>query len=178
MKPRRLMFTAVVMFSVVSLGACGGGSSDSKSSTAAATSDTSSGTSSGSTAFKGNNSGDFCSYAKDIENDSSLDNAFGSSTDAKTMKEGFQKAADIYNTAVGKAPSEIKADMQTMQKAIKALSDFYASYGYDMTKMQAAMTKDPTLATKMQAFSSDEFSKASERVDAYFTQVCGINTSK
>jgi hypothetical protein len=177
MKPRRMMFTALVLFSVVSLAACGGGS-DPKSSTAAATSDSSSGTSSGSTAFKGNNSGDFCSYAKDIENDSSLNDAFSSSTDAKTMKEGFQKAADIYNTAVGKAPSEIKADMQTMQKAIKALSDFYASYGYDMTKMQAAVAKDPTLATKMQAFSSDEFSKASERVDAYFTQVCGIDTSK
>jgi hypothetical protein len=179
MKSRRTL-TSVAIASLLLLGACGGGDDTGSSGLLAGgdttKSTTASGSSTGSTDFTGKNSGEFCKYAKQIEQDSAFGDSFMESTDAKTMKDDLKKAQDVFSTAIGKAPSEIKPDMQTMQKALKSLSDLMSGYDYDMAKMTAAVEKDPNLAAKLEAFSSTEFEQASERVDAYFSQVCGIDT--
>ena len=176
MKSRRLL-PAVALMSALFLGACGGGDDDAVGNLTTDKEDTTSTGSStgGDTDFSGKGSGDFCKYAKEVEADGAFGDSFMESTDAKTMKDDLKKAQDIYGKAVSKAPSEIKADMQTMQKALKSLSDLMGTYNFDMTKMTEAMVKDPKLAEKFEAFSSAEFEAASERVDAYFSQVCGIN---
>lgn len=177
MKSRRMLFTTAALLAALTLGACGG-DDDTTSSTTGDDSSAAASTSGASadTDFKGTNSGEFCKYVQDVDKDGGFGDDFMEGTDAKSMKDDLKKAQDIYGKAIGKAPSEIKGDMQTMQKGLKAYSDLLASYDFDMTKLTAAVAKDPTIATKLTAFDTPEFSAASERVDAYFTQVCGIDT--
>jgi len=186
---RTLLTSATLLLCLLALAACGG---DDKSTTVADGSNASTTTVSGAAAgtgasnagvttttveFKGSGSGNLCDYAKDIEGSSALDDAFSGKTDSKTLKDGFSKTLDIINTAVGKAPSEIKADLQTLQKGFKAVNDFYASYDYDTTKLTAAVQKDPSIASKLSALDSADYNAASDRVDAYFEKVCGIKSS-
>ncbi|MEO8692425.1 MAG: hypothetical protein ABI658_02850 [Acidimicrobiales bacterium] len=188
MNPRRTLLTSATLLCLFALAACGGGD-DTKttaadgSSTPTSTSATASGggSASGVTTttieFKGSGSGNLCDYAKDIESSKTLEDAFSSKSDTKTLKDGFSKMQDVMNTAVGKAPSEIKADLQTLQKGFKAIGDFYASYDYDVTKLTAAIQKDPTIANKLAVLDSADYSAASDRVDAYFEKVCGIKSN-
>jgi hypothetical protein len=190
MSPRRILLTSFTLGCLVALAACGG--SDSKTTSVAdgstkttLASGSAAATAGGSTsdaatttiAFKGSGSGSLCDYGKDIESSSALTDAFGGKTDAKSLKDGFSKTLDVINTAVGKAPSEIKADLQTLQAGFKQIAAFYATYDYDVTKLTAAMQKDPSLVSKIDALNSDAYSAASDRVDAYFAQVCGIKSN-
>ena len=127
--------------------------------------------------FSGAGSSNFCSYAQGIESSKSLENAFSGSQSASAVKDGFSQAQSVINTAVGKAPAEIKADLQTMQTGFKAIADFYATYGYDVAKLTAAIQKDPTVASKVEAITGADFTAASGRVDAYIQQVCGIKSN-
>ena len=179
---RTLLTSATLLLCLLALAACGG---DDKSTTAADGSTVSTTTVAGAAnaggtttiEFKGSGSGNLCDYAKDIEGSSALEDAFTGKSDSKTLKDGFSKTLDIINTAVGKAPSEIKADLQTLQKGFKAVNDFYASYDYDITKLTAAVQKDPSIASKLSALDSADYNAASDRVDAYFEKVCGIKSS-
>jgi hypothetical protein len=180
---RTLLTSATLLLCLLAFAACGG---DDKGTTAAdgstvSTTAASGGANAGVTTttveFKGSGSGNLCDYAKDIEGSSALEDAFTGKSDTKTLKDGFSKTLDIINTAVGKAPSEIKADLQTLQKGFKAVNDLYASYDYDVTKLTAAMQKDPSIASKLSALDSADYNAASDRVDAYFEKVCGIKSS-
>jgi hypothetical protein len=183
MTPRRILFIVATLTCLL-LAACG----DSKSTTTASGSNdnsssgatTASGDSSGdgtTVTFKGSGSGGFCDYAKDIESSKALEDAFGANQDPKAIKSGFSKALDIMNTAAGKAPSEIKADMQTVQNGFKKINDLYAKYDYDISKLTAAMAKDPTIASQADSLTSGDFAAASDRVDQYLQQVCKVSTS-
>jgi hypothetical protein len=191
MNPRRILLSSLTLLCLVGLAACGGDDSKTTSATDGATKTTvASGSASATTAggsasggatttidFKGSGSSSLCDYGKDIESNSALTDAFSGKTDAKGLKDGFTKTLDVINTAVSKAPSEIKADLQTLQAGFKQIAAFYASYDYDITKLTAAMKADPTLVTKIDALNSDAYSAASDRVDAYFAQVCGIKSN-
>ena len=196
MRSRMCLLTSVVVLSALTLAACGGSGSaksttltDGSSQTTAA-SGSASGTSGAAVTttlasgaatttpnFSGSGSGSLCDFAKDIESSKALDNAFTGKSDPASTKDGFTKTLAVMNTAIGKAPSEIKADLQTLATGFKAFADFYAAYGYDVTKLTAAMKTDPTLATKMQTLDSADFTAASDRVDAYFSKVCGITSN-
>ncbi|HEV8295809.1 MAG TPA: hypothetical protein VGQ20_00885 [Acidimicrobiales bacterium] len=186
MKPRRIVLSIALLCALV-LSACGGGDDSDTATDAGSTATTtasgagSTGSGSGATTtspdFKGSGSGNLCDYAKDIESNKSFEEAFSGSADAKSLKDGFNKLLELINTAVSKAPSEIKADLQTLQKGFKAIADFYASYDYDVAKLTAAAQKDPTIMSKLTTLNSADFTAATDRVTAYFEKVCGIKSS-
>ena len=55
-----------------------------------------------------------------------------------------------------------------------ALEDVLAKYDYDISKMTQAAASDPSVMQQIQTFDTPEFEAASQRVDAYFQNVCGI----
>src|SRR4051812_30895753 len=122
--------------------------------------------------FSGKGSSDLCGYAKQIEASSNLNDVF--SGDNPNLKEAYSKLDDVFNQAVSKSPAEIKPDMQTLQKGFKALEDVLAKYDYDISKMTQAAASDPSVTQQIQTFDTPEFQAASQRVDAYFQNVCGI----
>ena len=127
--------------------------------------------------FTGSGSGDFCSFARQVEKDQSKLGDIGSGTQSD-QKKAFSDLDSLMKTAVNKAPSEIKNDFKTMQAGFSKLEDIYKKYDFDNTKMGAEIAKDPTgFADSMKAMSDPAFLAASERIGAYMTKVCGIKDS-
>jgi hypothetical protein len=152
----------------------GGGTATTAGSTASSGSSASSAPDASTTtpSFSGKGSGDLCGYAKQIEDSQNLDNLF--SGDNPNLKDAYAKLDDVFDKAVDKSPAEIKPDMQTLQKGFKALENVLAKYDYDIAKMTQAAASDPSVTQQLQNFDTPEFEAASGRVDAYFTNVCGI----
>jgi hypothetical protein len=168
------------------LSACGGGddqvatsastaSSDAKQSatTTLSSADSIGGDSADTTSpnFSGDDSGDLCSYAKKIEASSNdlLD-------DPANFSEDLKKFREIYKTALSKAPSEIKADLKTSFDGGEALFTLMEKYDGDYTKLLAAAETDPEVAKAVANLDDPEVAAASDRVDAYFTNVCGLDS--
>jgi hypothetical protein len=186
---RRLRTAAVSVALVAALAACGGGSKASSPnttdssgtaaanlSTDASTNDsTNSSTESSTDAsvtidtnFSGEGSDALCSYATDLESaDVSGDLQSGD------LKSSLTKLDEILNNLNDKAPSEIKADVETMLGGYEKMIDLYKKYDYDTAKMLEAAQNDPDLAAQFASISSSEISTATARVSAYFSNVCG-----
>jgi hypothetical protein len=125
--------------------------------------------------FEGGGSGEFCDFAKDIES-SDLANSLGD--DSTNLKENFGKIDDVLAKATEKAPSEIKADVETLAAGMKKYEDFLAKYDYDIVKLTEAAQKDPkVLEEATDALSDPRFEEASTRISAYAEQVCAIPTT-
>jgi len=124
--------------------------------------------------FKGDANSDFCTFVKDIAN-SDLGQNLGE--DPTKLKDQLQQVSDVMAKAQSKAPAEIKDDLATVTDAIKKYRDFLAQYDYDIAKLTAAAQKDPTILQNVtNSFSDAKFEQASNRVEAYGEQVCGITT--
>ncbi len=60
-----------------------------------------------------------------------------------------------------------------MSEAFTSLIAVFESANYDFTKL----AQDPAALAKLESFSGQEVQDASTRIEAYFSQVCGINTT-
>ena len=202
----RFATPALLMVGVLAFAACGGdddsggsvlgrssttkeqSGSASASATTKATSDSSDDTattSSGSTGsgvtvdtnFSGKGSKDFCNYLKDAKNEVE-DLNLGENSSPSDLKKSFQTGRDAIAGAVSRAPSEIKADVQTLSDYFGKLDDILSKYDYDYTKLAAEAQKDPQVLQQFTAIeSSSDIEAATTRLDAYTSQVCGIDTT-
>jgi len=173
---------------VVALAACGddsgsatattSGSSGSQAPAASSgAADTSSGSgSAGTTAapnFSGSGGEEFCAQAKGFEDTFGSSDSFGQSTDPAQLKDDFSKAEDALKQLESSAPDEIKADVKTVSESLSSLISVFESVNYDFTKL----AQDPAALAKLESFDSQEVQDASTRIEAYFSQVCGISTT-
>jgi len=185
--------TAAAAFSVLLIAGCGGdnksvtatsasgsatatttAASSSASTAASSSATTGSSSNSGSTttpSFSGDSNNEFCKTARDLQN-SDIGNALSGEGDLKTTLQTAKKALDdLKNTA----PSDIKADVNTLAAAFDKLDAFYAKYDYDQQKLLAAAQKDPSVMQDATAAITDSnFEAAASRVTAYGAQVCGL----
>ncbi len=129
------------------------------------------------TSFSGKGSGDFCSFAKDIEKNVNLDSLGEADSDPATIKKEFQQGRQLIDEAVGKAPAEIKDDVKTLSQFIDKFADLLAGYDYDFTKLAADAQAHPEKFAEFEQLTSDpNFAAATERFDAYLQNVCKIDT--
>lgn len=145
---------ALTAVAVLGVAACG--SSDKGSS------------SSGTSAGASGSSGDLCTYAKQLEETTNPDSF--SNMDKAT----FDKIDEIISNVQAKAPAEIKDDVATVAKNFQDVRAIFAQYDFDIAKLTSAATADPSLTDKLQALNSDEFNAASQRVNTYLQEKCGI----
>lgn len=71
------------------------------------------------------------------------------------------------------APSEIKADVDTMAGAIDGVVTLFAKYDWDLMALSASEDM-ATLQTKLQGA---DMQAANDRLDEYTSKTCGIDTS-
>jgi len=97
----------------------------------------------------------------DLDNQSDLDNS-----------QSLSLIGKAFDELEAKAPSEIKSDMQTVNKALKALSS--AAEQFSDAQSNGDFSK---LSDLEQSFSDQNsgFEKASENVDKYAKDKCGID---
>ncbi len=83
-------------------------------------------------------------------------------------KKAIDEIKSLKGPLVGSAPSSIKGDLNTMFDYISQLDGVLAKAGYDWTKITP---------TDLAAFETDaqKFETASQNVDNYVTQACGID---
>jgi hypothetical protein len=91
-----------------------------------------------------------------------------SDTPADTKK-AFDEIKSLKGPLEGSAPSSIKGDLSTMFDYIAQLDGVLAKAGYDWTKI------NPTDLATFEA-DSQKFETASQNVDNYVSQACGIDT--
>ncbi len=177
-KPVALVIACAFVFA---LAACGGDDSGSATATTGGSSGSEApaasdgGSSAGTTAvpnFSGSGGDKFCSQAKGFQ-DSFGANDFSNSSDPAALKDQFAKAEDALKQLESSAPDEIKADVKTVSAAFSSLISVFESANYDFTKL----AQDPAALAKLESFSGQEVTDASTRIEAYFSQVCGISTT-
>jgi hypothetical protein len=123
--------------------------------------------------FSGSGSKEFCAQAKGFQDTFGSSDAFGQSTDPAQLKDDFSKAEDALKQLESSAPDEIKADVKTVSESLSSLIAVFESANYDFTKL----AQDPAALAKLESFDSQEVQDASTRIEAYFSQVCGISTT-
>jgi hypothetical protein len=158
-----LALTAVAVLGVAACGSSDNGSSSGTS--ASASTSARAGTSGGGGSASDS---DLCTYAKQLEETTNPDSF--STMDKAT----FDKIDEIISNVQAKAPAEIKDDVATVAKNFQDVRAIFAQYDFDISKLTSAATADPALTDKLQALNSDEFNAASQRVNTYLQEKCGI----
>lgn len=154
----------LVAVTVILVAGCGGGSSTASTSTTTtgATGATTGGnTSTTSPSFSGSKNSKYCNLARQFLQTTSVN----PSGDTKTAFQQFDALVAQYLAAV---PSDIKADAETLVNDIKQLEVAVKAANYDFTKLKPA---------DLAPLQDPKFAAASNRIDAYDSQVCGITTS-
>ncbi len=125
--------------------------------------------------FSGAGSENFCKFLKKLDDSKALDSAFDDSATPETLKTGFETAKSAIADMAKLAPGEIKGDVTTLSAGFTQLSDVFAKYGYDSTKLAAAAASDPTLLDTITKLTEDaKYNDASDRLNAYGEKVCGL----
>jgi hypothetical protein len=144
----------------------GGAGSITAGSDAAGTSESGTATASdsGVPSFDGDNSGDFCTVARQLEeNDPLSDTAIDS-----FGPEFFAEAISLFERLQAIAPGEIQGDIGTLVAQFRQLDSLAAQYDYNFF--------DPELGQALSTLDTSAGDAASDRIDAYLSQVCGIDT--
>jgi hypothetical protein len=182
-KPLALLFAAAFTVSLVACGGDDSGSSapdegsDSTEAPAASSEapDSSAGgdesaASTGAPDFSGEGGGEFCSQAQ------GFDEVFGDeafqSNDPANLEDQFNASQQALAELENSAPDEIKDDVGIIADALAGLIEVFSAANYDFT----ALAQDPEAIAQLEAFSSAEITDASTRVEAYLTEVCGIDS--
>jgi hypothetical protein len=113
-------------------------------------------------------SGDFCAVAKQLEQSMTRESL------SSPNKETFDKIEGFMSDLQAKAPAEIKDDLATVAQNLQDVKAFFAQYDFDIAKLTSAVQADPSLAEKLQSLNDDEFNAASQKLDTYLQEKCGI----
>jgi hypothetical protein len=159
---RRLAVLIAALGLVLVAGCASKGKSSTTGTTAATTGTTGLGIATTTTPnFSGSKNSKYCTVARQF---SSVD-VSKLSSDPRALFQTFDSLASQFQSVV---PSEIKADADTVINAIKQLETAVKAVNYDFTKV------DPKALAPIQ---DPKFTAATNRIDAYDTQVCGLTTS-
>ena len=112
----------------------------------------------------------YCTMIKAYKTKSDEMGSFMDSGDAKSLKTAFTTMQSMIHDLDKKAPSKLAADVHTMTGAVDKIVAIFAKYDWDVQKLAAA----PDAAELSTTMNTPEVSSASERLDAYSTDVCKI----
>ena len=95
---------------------------------------------------------------------------FSGTPDAHQVKEAFTTLQSMAHDLGKNAPAKIKKDVSTEATALDSVIKILAKYDYDFAKLAAA----PEFADFSSSLDSPEVKAASDRLQAYSTDTCGI----
>jgi hypothetical protein len=130
----------------------------------------------GSVAASVSGSGSFCDRAESVQAEfDSLDSEFSGSE--LPSGDVFDRAADAIADLADDAPSEIKADLETVADGVREIADLFGEV--DLSDPEAL--NDPDNAEALQEMSTrmgeldEKVTGASDRVETYLKDECGID---
>lgn len=156
-------FGGAAVLSALVLAGCGGKGSSSTATTAASPTTTVPGGSTTTPSFTGSKSSKYCELARQLPSAATAD-----LSDAAKMKALFQQFDTFAAQFLAVVPAAIKTDADTVVNGLKQLETSLKAVNYDVTKV------DPNALSSL---TDPNFIAATDRIDAYDSQVCGINTT-
>jgi len=165
---------AIVLGSLL-LAACGGGGSPSTTgtagtapgSTAGGSATTAAGAATTAVAKSSGGSGnDFCGLGTGIG--AAMAAQAGGTTGKTDLKGSITSLQTALDTLAGTAPAAIKADFETVRRALAPYLAALAKNNYDLTKIMT----DPDLQASMDALSDPKFETASTNIDNWVQANC------
>lgn len=111
--------------------------------------------------------GDFCSIARDLdENDPFSGEVDGFDFDVFS-EDFFTYVIELYDGLAGIAPDEIADDIGVVRAGMVALEQRAAEFDYNLF--------DPGMVEALSIFETTDFEAASINIEAYLSDVCGID---
>ncbi len=163
-------FWAILIVMTLAAAACGGDSTETADTTTSApVSDESDTTESPTTSesdedFSGDDSGDFCETAREFEENDPFENL------GPVMgPEFFQEAEEVFGEVISIAPDEIRPDFEASLGGIREMGAILKKYDYNFL--------DQNLGAEMDALDTTTIDAASDRIDEYLEDVCGIENA-
>jgi hypothetical protein len=136
---------------------------------ASTTSDTSSESESTELSEAPQSNSDFCKNAALAT--TSMESVLSEENSEKSPEESWQAVLSYASKMLENAPDEIENEARRLQKGISDYAAVLAKYDYDFV----AMAANPDVVTEVEAIDKDgSMTKASEAVDAYLENKCGI----
>lgn len=112
--------------------------------------------------------GDFCAIARDLEeNDPFSGEVDGQEFDVFS-EDFFSYVVDLYDGLVAIAPDEIVGDIALIRSSMVELEAVAEQFDYNFF--------DPGMADAFEALDSVEFNTASDNIETYLADTCGIET--
>ena len=115
---------------------------------------------------------EFCGMIQDYKDKAdSFDSAF-TQDDPKAVEEAFTTMQGVLHDLEKAAPADVKKDLDTMVTVIDRMIAIFDKYDWDFTKLAMA----PEFEELSADLDSEEMSAASDRLDTYSKDTCGIDT--
>jgi len=112
----------------------------------------------------------YCAQIKDYRATSdALDSTFENPTSA-SVETAFTTMQGMIHELDKNPPAAISADVHTMTAAVDRIVAIFEQYDWDLVALQTA----PEYAELQQQLTGEEFSGASDRLEAYSMDVCGL----
>ena len=120
----------------------------------------------------GSSTADYCDKnAANKAKSDELDSVFTGTPDSAKIEEAFTTMQSMVSDLKSDAPAEIKQDVTTMSDAIDSVVKIFSQYDWDFTKLASA----PEFATLQQDLQGSDMTAASDRLEAFSTDTCGID---
>ena len=101
-----------------------------------------------------------------------LDAVFTGTPDADAVKTAFTTMQSMVHDLNNNAPTEIKGDVATMSGAIDNVVKIFSQYDWDFVALASA----PEFATLQTDLAGADMTAASDRLEKYSSETCGIAT--
>lgn len=119
--------------------------------------------------FEGDADSEWCGYYRTL--DEMPDLFGGEATSPEDVEEGFAEALLVVDELVDSAPDEIAVQTAAMAEAFQRLGEILARYDWDFNRFAQEGTQE-----EFAFFEDPELNEASADLEAYASQVCGIES--
>ena len=113
---------------------------------------------------------DFCGMIEDYKDKADSFDAAFTQDDPKAVEEAFTTMQGVLHDLESAAPSDVKADLDTMVTAVDRMIAIFDKYEWDFTQLAMA----PEFGELSADLNSEEMASASDNLDAYSMDTCGI----
>lgn len=122
---------------------------------------------------------DFCGLAENFSDfEESTQEVFGDGgAEPEKLEEAWTRISENFANFREAAPAEVKDDVTTVTDTLDDFTAILEDVDYDITALITRAATDPSITERLEAFEGEEVEAASDRVEAFVSEECGVDLS-
>lgn len=122
---------------------------------------------------------DFCGLAENFSSfeESTQEIFTDGGADSEKLEEAWTRISANFASFRDAAPGEIQDDVTTVTDTLDDFTAILEEVDYDITALITKAATDPTITERLEAFEGDEVEAASDRVEEFVREECGVDLS-